>query len=160
MMLGECSTSASSGYALHPGMLPGRVACLCGRKTSSSTCTMLQLHPALCCSAPRLTTPCCARFVELLEKALSPAWAGDGLFFSYHIDLTLSQQRYAARESAKAQGGRAAFAAADPHFCWNRFLAGPLLGGHLVLPGAAFADRGPAASQCVQVTAELQPQAG
>ena len=74
----------------------------------------------------------CIRFAALLETGLSPAGAGDGLYFSYNTNLTMSQQRYAVSQQDPAQASRPAWAAADPQFFWNRHLALPLLGTALL----------------------------
>ena len=68
------------------------------------------------------------RFAELLRTALTPAGAGDGLYFSYNTNLTMSQQRYASSQLSSSQASRPAWAAADPQFFWNRHIALPLLG--------------------------------
>ena len=68
------------------------------------------------------------RFAELLRTALTPAGAGNGLYFSYNTNLTMSQQRYASSQLSSGQASKPAWAAADPHFFWNRHIALPLLG--------------------------------
>lgn len=64
------------------------------------------------------------RYAKLLRYALDPAGAGQGLFFSYNTNLTLSEQRVAERNADTPT--KQAWQQAEPRFFWNRFLAQPL----------------------------------
>jgi phosphatidylinositol 4-phosphatase len=65
------------------------------------------------------------RLLELLRKGTDPGFYGGSLYFAAGGDPTLTQQRY---EAAAAKPEHAtSWSRADPDYCWNRFLAKPLL---------------------------------
>ena len=63
-------------------------------------------------------------YVRLLRRALDPARAGRGLYFSYGADITLTTQAWS---ELKGDAPRTLAARADPAFWWTRALAAPLL---------------------------------
>ena len=65
-----------------------------------------------------------AAYVSLLKRALDPARAGRGLYFSYGADLTLTTQAW---KELTSDAPKALHARADPAAWWTRSLAAPLL---------------------------------
>ena len=65
------------------------------------------------------------RYVGLLRFAVHPAGAGKGLFFSYGVDLTRTQQR------RTDSGTQLDMQKADNRFFFNQILAKPLIGGQV-----------------------------
>lgn len=72
------------------------------------------------------------RFAKLLDDAFYSGGSGRGLHFSFHTDLTRTQQRVA-EDGGKQQP---LHASADPRFFWNKALLQPLIGARR--PGIAW----------------------
>jgi SacI homology domain len=68
------------------------------------------------------------RYMSLFEHGLNPNGPGNGLYFSYGADLTLSEQKFVDVSGDSSKKGRALYARADPTFLFNRHLIEPLTG--------------------------------
>ena len=66
--------------------------------------------------------------MKLLKYAVDPSGAGQGLYYSYNTNLTLSEQRNSQQKADDSS--KLAWQQAEPRFFWNRFLAQPLTGAH------------------------------
>lgn len=112
-----------------------------GRAMTRTAMRMQTLHPAWQCSA-RLEGEACSspdalcqllllhRYLKLLKQGLDPKDAGQGLFYSYNTNLTLSEQR-SSQQSADPPS-KLAWQQAEPRYFWNRHLAAPLTGASLL----------------------------
>ena len=84
------------------------------------------------------------RYAKLLKHAVDPNGAGQGMYYSYNTNLTLSEQRNAEQQADTPD--KQAWQQAEPRFFWNAFLAQPLTGVQLLW-------------QTIPYTAWLQPAA-
>ena len=65
------------------------------------------------------------RYVRLLQSAVDPKQHGNGLYFSYHTNLTLSTERATGIERENVD---AMWMMEDTQFFWNMHLTEPLAG--------------------------------